>query len=89
MKPWKSSATKTDAAIIDESVAYKKVTKGLTPQDEKWLRDVTGRFCRISFVTLVTAFFTTALRVLGLSAVTVTSAFETRDGFLLRQVPAL
>ena len=31
-------------AIIDEFVAYKKATKGLTPRGEEWLRDMTGKF---------------------------------------------
>jgi len=33
-------------AIIDEFVAYKKSTKGLTQRAEQWLRDMTGRFLR-------------------------------------------
>ena len=44
MKPWNSSATTTAMAIIDEFVAYKKATKGLTPRGEEWLRDMTGKF---------------------------------------------
>ena len=36
----------TNQAIIDEFVAYKKATKGLTPRGEEWLRDMTGRFLK-------------------------------------------
>ena len=46
MKPVNPSVTTTNRAIIDEFVAYKKGTKGLTPRGEEWLRDMTGRFLK-------------------------------------------
>ena len=46
MKPVDSSVTTPAPAIIDEFVAYKKSTKGLTPRGEEWLRDMTGRFLK-------------------------------------------
>ena len=46
MKPVNPSVATPNQAIIDEFVAYKKSTKGLTPRGEQWLRDMTGRFPR-------------------------------------------
>ena len=46
MKPVNPSVATTNRAIIDEFVAYKKSTKGLTPRGEEWLRDMTGRFLK-------------------------------------------
>ena len=46
MKPVNLSVATPNQAIIDEFVAYKKSTKGLTPRGEQWLRDMTGRFLR-------------------------------------------
>ena len=46
MKPVNPSVATTNQAIIDEFVAYKKGTKGLTPRGEEWLRDMTGRFLK-------------------------------------------
>ena len=46
MKPVNLSVATSNQAIIDEFVAYKKSTKGLTPRGEQWLRDMTGRFLR-------------------------------------------
>ena len=46
MKPVNPSVSTPNQAIIDEFVAYKKSTKGLTQRGEQWLRDMTGRFLR-------------------------------------------
>ena len=46
MKPVNLSVATPNQAIIDEFVAYKKSTKGLTQRGEQWLRDMTGRFLR-------------------------------------------
>ena len=46
MKPDLISVTATNQRIIDEFIAYKKATKGLTPRGEQWLQDMTGRFLR-------------------------------------------
>jgi len=46
MKPVDSSVATPNQASIDEFVAYKKSTKGLTPRGEEWLRDMTGRFLK-------------------------------------------
>jgi len=46
MKPVGTPAITTNQAIIDEFVAYKKATKGLTSRGEEWLRDMTGRFLK-------------------------------------------
>ena len=46
MKPVNPSVATPNQAIIDEFVAYKKSTKGLTPRGEQWLQDMTGRFPR-------------------------------------------
>ena len=40
------TANTTAGAIIDEFVAYKKVTEGLIPRDEHWLRDMADRLVR-------------------------------------------
>ena len=46
MKPVAMEVFTPNQAIIDEFVAYKKSTKGLTPRGEEWLRDMTGRFLK-------------------------------------------
>ena len=46
MKPVNPLVATPNYAIIDEFVAYKKYTRGLTPRGEQWLRDMTGRFLR-------------------------------------------
>ena len=46
IKPVDSSVATPNQAIIDEFVAYKKSTNGLTPRGEEWLRDMTGRFLK-------------------------------------------
>ena len=46
MRPGVPSANTTAGAIIDEFVAYKKVTEGLIPRDEHWLKDMADRLVR-------------------------------------------
>ena len=46
MRPGVPTANTTAGAIIDEFVAYKKVTEGLIPRDEHWLRDMADRLVR-------------------------------------------
>ena len=46
MKPGIPPANTTAGAIIDEFVAYKKVTEGLISRDVHWLRDMADRLVR-------------------------------------------
>ena len=46
MKPRIPSANTTAGAIIDEFVAYKKVTEGLISRDQHRLRDMADRLVR-------------------------------------------
>ena len=46
MRPGVPSANATVGVIIDEFVAYKKVTEGLIPRDEHWLGDMADRLVR-------------------------------------------
>ena len=46
MKPRIPSANTISGAIIDEFVAYKKVTEGLILRDEHWLKDMADRLVR-------------------------------------------
>ena len=46
MRPGVPSSNTTAGAIIDEFVAYKKVTEGLISRDVHWLRGTVARLVR-------------------------------------------